>query len=166
MWPVKVLDLTGGNLVFLFFFFLFKLYSLTTKFHYSESGIPLSISYRVELYDPYDAALSDSDDSCSPLSNEDIHSEPGKRVTDRREISPEVSESRGTSLGHHQVFSPETASPDGPDYGSTSRPLDHRGHSSDRRIHSSSTQRFPGSYGGQTADRPEYRAEVLYCSYI
>ncbi|XP_030016006.1 DBIRD complex subunit ZNF326 isoform X1 [Sphaeramia orbicularis] len=140
---------------------------------------------RVELYDPYDTVLSDSDDNRSPLSNEDIqetqhlspgrecldshhwdssYSEPGNRVTDRREFSPEVSESplesRGPSLGHHQVFSPETASPDGPDYGSTSRPLDHRGHSSDRHIHSSSTQRFSGPYGGQTTDGPEYRAEI------
>lgn len=140
-------------------------------------------SERVELYDPYDAVLSDSDDN--PLGNENIqetqhlspgtecldsnrcdssYSEPGNRVTDRREFSPEVSESpsesRGPRLGHHQVFSPETTSPDGPDYGSTSRPLDPRGHSSDRCIHSSSTQQFPGTYGGQTTDGPEYRAEI------
>ncbi|XP_059199862.1 uncharacterized protein LOC131979829 [Centropristis striata] len=148
-----------------------------------------------EIYDPYDPLSSDSEEEmpqaedlnhCPPdqenipghqrLSQSDggrkksLWDVPPGQLLERRETKP--SESRSLSPGHRlperQAYRTDTELLDRPGYDSISAPLDHRACSSDRLIPSSSTQRFPDSYGGQRTDEeeeeriiiPEYRKEV------
>ncbi|XP_023270541.1 DBIRD complex subunit ZNF326 isoform X1 [Seriola lalandi dorsalis] len=87
------------------------------------------------------------------------YSVPGSQPFDRREFSPETrpSENRGLAPCHRlsEVYSPGTESLDRPGYGSISTPLEHRVCSPDRIVHSSSTQQFPASYGGQNINGEE-----------
>uniref|UniRef100_A0A3Q3RQ25 Zinc finger protein 326 n=1 Tax=Mastacembelus armatus TaxID=205130 RepID=A0A3Q3RQ25_9TELE len=147
-------------------------------------------SERVELYDPYDPILSDSEleskDRNNSSSDQDNKlgrkllspgrgtrnksrwdSEPGSRLfntetrpNENRSLSP------GHRLSERRAYSQDTESLDQPGYGSIRRPLDHKVCSPDRIIHGSSTQRFPASYGGQRTNGeeritvPEYRREM------
>lgn len=89
------------------------------------------------------------------------YSESLSHALDSHDLSPEngPTESRGPSPGHRlperQAYSPNAESLDRPGYDSISRPLDHRVCSPDRFIPSSSTRRFPASYGGQGTNGEE-----------
>ncbi|XP_029930196.1 DBIRD complex subunit ZNF326 [Myripristis murdjan] len=107
------------------------------------------------------------------------YSEPGNRLCDGRDFSPESrandcrSLSPNNRLPERRSYSPKTEALDRPGYGSVNRPLDHRGFSPDRlslgstRLMPASGRStlFPASYGGQRTsgeDRmtvPEYRGE-------
>ncbi|XP_047445494.1 DBIRD complex subunit ZNF326-like isoform X2 [Mugil cephalus] len=100
------------------------------------------------------------------------YSESRSRSLDRPEFSPgcRPTESHRLSPGHRlperRGYSPDVESLDRPGYGSMSGPLDQRGHSPNRFIHSSTTQRFPASYRapmsnkGERMTSPEYRREM------
>lgn len=140
---------------------------------------PSSVFLRMELYDPYNPASSDSeheipqgqdhnqDNNLGPQhlspskgfrdkSRWDIpYSKTGSQPPDERDFSPETrpTNSQALSPGHRlperRAYSVNTESFVPLGYGSTSRPLDHRVGSSDRLTHGSLTQRFPASYGAQ-----------------
>lgn len=139
-----------------------------------------SSSQRVEIYDPYEPILSDSDHEMLEDQNHNqpsssnasrggrkkrcwgsTYSESMIRQLDSHDFSPENRPtgsqdlSPGQRLSERQAYSPDAESLDPPDYDSRSRPLDHRVCSPDRLIHGSSTQLFPAPYGGQRTDEEE-----------
>ncbi|XP_073346989.1 uncharacterized protein [Pagrus major] len=103
-----------------------------------------------------------SERGSKPLNRHDIRHDisPDTRHTEIQGISP------GDRLPEQRAYSPDTESLDPPGYSSISRPLDHRVSSPDRFIHSSSTQKFPASYGAQRTNGeeritiPEYKREM------
>ncbi|XP_034411060.1 uncharacterized protein LOC117746205 [Cyclopterus lumpus] len=147
-------------------------------------------SQRVEMYDPYDFASSDSEYEMLHAKNHNTSppdqdynlehqgSSPNRDFRKKRrwascysesvnhDRSPEASHSKGLSPGHRlperQAYSLHSESLDRPGYDSISRPLD----LSDSLLHTSSTQQFPVSYRGQRADGeerimfPEYKREM------
>lgn len=151
------------------------------KLHATHTD-PSSISLRVELYDPYDPGLPESELRIAlsknfnhSTSDQDINpdrrhlspgretlrhwnSTPGGRLFDTRDFSPETrpGENRlGQRLPERRVYSPDTESLDRPGYGSISRPLDHRVCSPDRMVHGSSNQQIPATYGGRKTNGEE-----------
>lgn len=149
----------------------------------------------VDLYDPYHPASSDSEHEmphdqdhnhssadqennleghCLSLSREWDSSfrEPERQPLARRNISPEtrltegLRLSPGYNLPERRTYGPDSESLDPPGHSSIHRPLEHRVCSPDRLMHSSSSQQFPPSYGGQrTNDEerttiPEFRTEI------
>ncbi|XP_039999512.1 DBIRD complex subunit ZNF326-like isoform X2 [Xiphias gladius] len=141
-----------------------------------------SSSEKVELYDPYDPGLPESELRIAlsknfnhSTSDQDINpdrrhlspgretlrhwnSTPGGRLFDTRDFSPETrpGENRlGQRLPERRVYSPDNESLDRPGYGSISRPLDHRVCSPDRMVHGSSNQQIPATYGGRKTNGEE-----------
>lgn len=150
-----------------------------TLTHTHAHTSPSFVFLRIELYDPYNPASSDSehempqgqdhnqDNNLGPqhLSPSkasgnkgrwDIpYSKTGSQPPHQHDFSLEnrPTNSQALSLGHRlperQAYSPNAESFVPLGYGSTSRPLDHRVGSSDRLTDGSLTQRFPASYGAQ-----------------
>lgn len=128
------------------------------------------------FYDPYSPLTSDTEGEQSESPGRDTtlerqrlspgrgsrwdlpYVEPGSRTMNNREFG---SGSRRPKDGR----GPEPEGVDRPGYGSMSRPLDQRGCSPDRSIHSSSKQRFPPPRSQQAVEeertaQPEYRREM------
>ncbi|XP_068427459.1 DBIRD complex subunit ZNF326-like [Clinocottus analis] len=136
-------------------------------------------SQRVEMYDPYDPASSDSEhemlhgknhNNSSPDQDYNLEHEgssPSRGYRKKRRWASCYSESVNVPLDV-QDFSPETRpaqssglSPGSrPGYDSISRPPDHRVRSPDGLIHAASAKQFPASFRGQRTDGEEERILV------
>ncbi|XP_071346364.1 uncharacterized protein [Trachinotus anak] len=87
------------------------------------------------------------------------YSVPGRQPFDQCDLDPETGPTENHVLNSchrlSEAYGPGTESLDRPGYGSISRPVEHRVCSPDRIVHSSSTQQFPASYGGQKTNEEE-----------
>lgn len=134
---------------------------------------PSSVFLRTELYDPYNAASSDSehemlqgrDRSHSPP-NQDNNPEPQSLSPSKGRWDKPYPKTATSSQGpgHRPANTSDAESLVSSGFGSASRVLDHRVGSPDRLIHGS--ERFPQSFGVQRTNGeeritiPEYRREV------
>ncbi|XP_037315183.2 uncharacterized protein LOC119209752 isoform X2 [Pungitius pungitius] len=143
-------------------------------------------SPRVEIYDPYDPDVSDSEQGMPDAQNhnesppnEDYgqRSSPSRSFGKKRCWGSSYTESVNQSLdrsdfepeirpAQSQSVSPSHRLPERPGYDSMSRPLDHRFSSPDGLIYAASAQMFPAMYGGQMTNGderiilPEYEREM------
>ncbi|XP_068995632.1 A-kinase anchor protein 8-like isoform X2 [Embiotoca jacksoni] len=151
------------------FFHIYRLYSaaLSSVRRWKSSFKPVdgedddyqdqstSSPQRDGLYDPYDPVSSDSDLESRQAENHNHFPPSQDNNLERQRLSP------GGGFCDNRRWDSSYCEP-----ARLSGPLDQRGRSPDDRIHGSSTQQFPASYGGQRTNGeeritpPEYRREM------